>query len=63
MNVLLINPEYKESFWSFKQALRLVSKKSACPPLGLLTVAALLPEDWEPRLVDLNVEKLFYLTL
>ena len=58
MNVLLINPEYKESFWSFKHALRLVSKKSACPPLGLLTVAASLPEDWEPRLVDLNVEKL-----
>ena len=58
MNVLLINPEYPVTFWSFKHALRVISKKAAYPPLGLLTVAGLLPQEWELRLRDLNVENL-----
>lgn len=55
MNILLIYPIYPDTFWSFKKALKYVSKKAAFPPLGLLTVAAMLPTDWEKRLVDLNV--------
>lgn len=58
MNILLVYPEFPDTFWSFKHALPFVSKRSAFPPLGLLTVAALLPEDWKRRLVDLNIESL-----
>ncbi len=58
MRVLLAYPSTPDTFWSFKHVLRLISKKAAFPPLGLLTVAALLPRDWELRLVDLNVEPL-----
>lgn len=58
MNVLLVNPRFPDTFWSFSYALSFVGKKSAFPPLGLLTVAALLPEEWHKRLVDLNVENL-----
>jgi radical SAM superfamily enzyme YgiQ (UPF0313 family) len=58
MKVLLVYPEYPLTFWSFDYALKFISKKAAYPPLGLLTVAALLPEDWNLRLLDLNVEKL-----
>lgn len=58
MKVLLINPKYPATFWSFKHALKFIAKKAAYPPLGLLTVAAMLPGDWSLRLVDLNVEKL-----
>lgn len=58
MRVLLIAPEYPETFWSFKGALPFVGKKAALPPLGLLTVGAMLPADWELRLCDLNVERL-----
>ena len=58
MNVLLIYPEFPDTFWSFKHALRFVRKKAASPPLGLLTVAAMLPPAWEKRLVDVNVTKL-----
>jgi radical SAM superfamily enzyme YgiQ (UPF0313 family) len=58
MKILLINPKFPDTFWSFKYALGFIGKKSAFPPLGLLTVAALLPEDWEKRLVDTNIEKL-----
>ena len=58
MNVLMIYPEYPVTFWSFKYALKYVSKKAAFPPLGLLTVAAMLPEDWNIRLVDLNIIKI-----
>ena len=58
MKVLLVYPEYKTTFWSFKHALPFVSRKAACPPLGLLTVAGLLPEDWDISLVDLNVRRL-----
>ena len=58
MKVLLVYPEYPDTFWSFSYALKFISKKAANPPLGLLTVAALLPAEWEKRLVDLNVRRL-----
>lgn len=58
MNVLLISPRTPDTFWSFKHVLRFVSKKSTFPPLGLLTVAALLPRSWQLKLVDLNVTAL-----
>lgn len=57
MKVLLIYPEFPVTYWSFKHALAIEGKRSAFPPLGLLTVAAMLPADWEKRLVDLNVEE------
>lgn len=58
MNILLVYPEFPDTFWSFKHALRFVRKKATMPPLGLLTVAAMLPEEWNKRLVDVNVTKL-----
>ena len=58
MNVLLIYPESPDTFWSFKHALKFIHKRAASPPLGLLTVAAMLPKDWGKRLVDLSVRKL-----
>ena len=45
MNVLLIYPKFPDTFWSFSYALRFIGKKAAFPPLGLLTVATLLPEE------------------
>jgi len=54
MKALLIYPEIPDTFWSLKHAIRFIRKKAAFPPLGLLTVAAMLPEDWSLRLVDLN---------
>jgi hypothetical protein len=58
MNILLIYPKFPDTFWSFAYALRFIGKKAALPPLGLLTVAALLPDEWSKRLVDLNVDRL-----
>jgi len=58
MNVLLIYPEFPDTFWSFKHALKFIRKKAALPPLGLLTIGAMLPEKWSRRLIDLNVTKL-----
>ena len=58
MKILFIYPEFPDTFWSFKHALRFIHKKASSPPLGLLTVAAMLPPEWEKRLVDLNVTKL-----
>ncbi|NTV98769.1 MAG: B12-binding domain-containing radical SAM protein, partial [Chlorobiaceae bacterium] len=58
MNILLIYPEFPDTFWSFKHALKFVNKKASLPPLGLLTVAAMLPESWQKRLIDLNVGSL-----
>jgi len=55
MNILLIYPEFPDTFWSFKHALKFIRKKASIPPLGLLTVAALLPETWNKQLLDLNV--------
>lgn len=58
MKVLLLYPEFPDTFWSFRYALPFLGKRSAYPPLGLLTVSALLPGHWERKLVDLNVETL-----
>ncbi|MFH0823503.1 MAG: B12-binding domain-containing radical SAM protein [Pseudomonadota bacterium] len=57
MNVLLVNPRYPQTFWSFEKVLRMLNKKCVQPPLGLLTVAALLPQDWDLRLVDITVRE------
>ncbi|MFA5400405.1 MAG: B12-binding domain-containing radical SAM protein [Dehalococcoidia bacterium] len=56
--ILLVYPEYPDTFWSFKHALKFVSKRAAFPPLGLLTVAAMLPAEWELKLVDMNTGRL-----
>jgi len=58
VNVLLVYPQFSDTFWSFKYALRFIRKRAFAPPLGLLTVAAMLPSEWERRLVDVNVTKL-----
>src|SRR5512136_2053042 len=58
MNVLLLYPEFPDTFWSFKHALKFIRKRASLPPLGLLTVAAMLPGAWGKRLVDVNVRKL-----
>ncbi len=58
MKALLIYPRFPDTFWGFKHALKLVRKKASSPPLGLLTVAGMLPESWELRLVDLNIQAL-----
>ena len=58
MNILLISPRFPETFWSFAHALRFIRRRASQPPLGLLTVAALLPSHWQKRLVDLNVGEL-----
>jgi len=58
MKVLLLYPEFPDTFWSFKHALKFIGKKAALPPLGLMTVAALLPPQWVKRLVDVNVRPL-----
>lgn len=58
MNALLLYPEFPDTFWSFKHALKFIRKRASLPPLGLLTVAAMLPEPWAKRLVDANVRKL-----
>ena len=55
MKTLLIYPEFPDTFWSFRYALAFVGKRAAHPPLGLLTVAAMLPPEWPCRLVDMNV--------
>ena len=58
MKILLVYPEFPDTFWSFKHALKFIQKKAGAPPLGLLTVAAMLPSEWEKRLADLNVTNL-----
>ncbi|HVS80918.1 MAG TPA: B12-binding domain-containing radical SAM protein [Pyrinomonadaceae bacterium] len=58
MKALFVYPEFPNTYWSFKHALPLAGKRSAFPPLGLLTLSSMLPASWERRLVDLNVEKL-----
>ena len=58
MKILLVYPRYPDTFWSFRHALKFIFKKATFPPLGLLTVAAMLPEQWEKKLVDLNITNL-----
>ena len=58
MKILLVSPRTPDTFWSFKHAVRFVSRKASMAPLGLLTVAAMLPPEWELKLVDLNVRRL-----
>ena len=58
MKILLVYPHYPDTFWSFRHALRFIGRKASFPPLGLLTVAAMLPGEWEKKLVDMNVSAL-----
>lgn len=58
MNILMVYPMYPDTFWSFKHALKFVSKKASFPPLGLLTVASMLPKDWNKKLIDMNASQL-----
>ena len=58
MKILFLAPEFPDTFWSFKHALKFIHRRASSPPLGLLTVAAMLPGEWEKRLVDLNVAAL-----
>lgn len=58
MKVLLVYPKCPDSFWSFTHALKFISKKAAVPPLGIITVSAMLPDTWQKKLVDLNISAL-----
>jgi len=58
LKVLLVYPRYPDTFWSFRHAVRVTSKKAVFPPLGLLTVGAMLPEQWDKRLIDMNTDRL-----
>ena len=58
MKILLVYPDYPDTFWSFKHALKMIQKKAALPPLGLATIAAMLPASWEKKLVDMSISKL-----
>lgn len=58
MNVLLVYPEHPVTFWSFTHALKFINKKSNLPPLGILTVASMLPKEWNLKLIDMNTKSL-----
>ncbi len=58
MNALLVYPTFPDSYWSFRHALSLENRRSGFPPLGLLTIAAMMPKSWQRRLIDLNVQPL-----
>ncbi len=58
MNVLMVYPQFPDTFWSFKHAIKFLDKKASTPPLGLLTIAAMLPKEWEIKLIDMNVADL-----
>ena len=56
--ILLVSPECPNTFWSMKQAMKVFGKKALSPPLGLLTIASILPNIWEKKLVDMDVTPL-----
>jgi radical SAM superfamily enzyme YgiQ (UPF0313 family) len=58
MKILMVYPMYPDTFWSFKHALKFVSKRASFPPLGLLTVASMLPKEWDKKLIDMNASNL-----
>jgi len=58
LKILLVYPRCPDTFWSFKHVLKIAAKKAASPPLGLLTVATMLPSEWEKKLVDMNATTL-----
>jgi len=58
MKILLVYPHYPDTFWSFRHALKFTSRKALNTPLGVLTVAAMLPDDWEKKAIDMNVSRL-----
>jgi radical SAM superfamily enzyme YgiQ (UPF0313 family) len=58
MKILMVYPQYPDTFWSFKHAVKFIMKKAAFPPLGILTIASMLPAEWEKRVVDMNVSPL-----
>ncbi len=58
MKVLLVYPRFPDTFWGFKYAVKVTPKRTVFPPLGMLTVAAMLPGDWEKRAVDMNTDQL-----
>ncbi|MCP4180401.1 MAG: DUF4070 domain-containing protein [bacterium] len=58
MKILIVSPLFPDTFWSFKYAIKFLKKKAAFPPLGLLTIASMLPEKWEKRMFDMNTDKL-----
>ena len=58
MNILLVSPQTPTTFWSFKHAVGFLSRKAAFPPLGLMTMAAMLPRSWVLKLIDMDVTQL-----
>ena len=57
MRILLVHPEFPVTYWGFQYSLELIGKRATLPPLGLVTLAGLLPHGWDLRLVDANIEK------
>src|SRR3981189_1583444 len=55
MRALLVNPRTPPTYWGFQHSLPIAGKKASLPPLGLLSLAALLPRSWELRVADGNV--------
>src|SRR6186713_1210377 len=58
MRALLVHPEFPRTYWGFQYGLEAIGKRASLPPLGLITVAALLPQTWDFRLADLNIKPL-----
>ena len=58
VRVLLVHPEFPITYWGFQNSLPFIGKRATLPPLGLLTLGALLPPTWQARLSDLNVAPL-----
>ncbi len=58
MKALLVYPRHPDTFWSFRHAVKVSSKRAVFPPLGLLTVGSMLPQEWDKKLIDMNVSNL-----